>query len=66
MKQKGQKPTGANNNIFEKKMLAYTQLNRFLIAFIDNVNRLILNLLKYFFLHLIFFKDFKRNEIYYS
>ena len=24
-------------NEFEKRMLAYTQLNRFLVAFIDNV-----------------------------
>ena len=31
------KQKSQNSNLFEKKMLAYTQLNRFLMAFIDNV-----------------------------
>lgn len=32
---------------FEKRMQAYTQLNRFLIAFIDNVSCIICHLLGY-------------------
>ncbi len=33
---------------FEKRMLAYTQLNRFLVAFINNVSFFLLKIIKLF------------------
>jgi hypothetical protein len=42
---------------FEKRMLAYTQLNRFLVAFINNVSKYITSIFKSKF---FYSRDFRK------